>query len=85
VTTGHNFSRLAAGQSLGSLAPNHYLASMAMLGLEQDRIHVHAGLNPSRQRLERLRSTDLAARGDSGVVGHILGLEGRHAERVQAA
>ena len=66
----------------------HHLAAGVGLGLEQQRIHLHRGLHPGRQRLEILGTTDLAARHHTGVVAHVLRLEGRHPQplpRIPAA
>ena len=74
---------------LGIDAPQqHHLAAGVGLGLEQQRIHLHRGLHPGRQRLEILGAADLAARHHAGVVAHVLRLEGRHPQplpRIPAA
>ena len=59
---------------------DHLRADLA-LGLQQHRVHVHAGRHACRPRLQRLRAADLAAIGrDGGVVRHVLRLERPHLE-----
>ena len=63
-------------------APLHHdLGADFALRLEQHRIHVNAGRDAGRARLQCLRTSDLAAvRGHGGVVRHVLGLERPHLE-----
>jgi len=55
---------------------HHHLAGGVRLGLEEDRVVIGARLHPSGQRLKVLGGADLPAHHHSGVVGHVLGLEG---------
>ena len=58
-------------------ALHHNLRADLALGLQQHRIHVDAGGNAGRARLQRLGAADLAAiRRDGGIVRHVLRLEG---------
>ena len=57
-------------------ALDHDLRADVALGLQEDRIHVHAGCHAGGTGLQRLRPADLAAvGGHGGVVGHVLRLE----------
>ena len=57
-------------------ALDHDLRADLALWLEQHGIHVHACGRARGSRLQRLRTTDLAAvRGHCRVVGHVLRLE----------
>ena len=60
-------------------ALHHHLGSGLALRLEQHGVHVDTGRHARRPRLEGLGAADLAPiRGDGGVVGHVLRLEGPH-------
>ena len=64
-------------QVRGRAPVHHDLGAPVALGLEQHRVHVDAGCEPRRARLQCLRPPDLAAaRTGGGVVRHVLGLEG---------
>lgn len=59
------------------LALNDDLAAVFGLRLEQHRVHVHRGRHPRSERLQPLRPADLTAVvSDSGIVRHVLRLEG---------
>src|SRR5258708_4079112 len=52
---------------------------MVRLRLQQDRIHIHGGLDAGRLGLRRLGPPDLSAvNGDARVQRHVLRLERRH-------
>ena len=71
-------ARLGVAQDL---ALHDDLRADLALGLQQHRIHVHAGRHPRGARLQRLGAADLAAVGrDGGIVRHVLRLEGPHAQ-----
>lgn len=71
---------VASRESRRGYSADNDLAAAAMLGFEENRVHVHAWGSSGGARLESLRAADFAAvRGDGGIVGHILRLEGRHA------
>ena len=72
---------LAVGPPVGArdgTASHDDLGAVIRLGLEEDRVHVHARLDTSGLRLRRLGAADLAAVGHRRVQGHVLRLEGRH-------
>ena len=61
------------------LAQQHHLRAHVAGGLEQDGIHVHVGRDAGGLGLYDLGPSHLQTLGsDPGVVGHVLGLEGRH-------
>ena len=58
------------------LALHDHLRADLALGFQQHRVHMHRGLDRGGERLQRLRSADLAAIfGNGGVVRHVLRLE----------
>ena len=63
------------------LALHHDLRADHALGLQQHRVHMHAGGGAAGPGLKRLRPADLAAiRRHRRIVGHVLRLEGPHAQ-----
>ena len=79
-------------QGLADLAEQHHLAACVCLGLEEQRVHAHIGLDTGCQCLKILRTADFAqavcAGHHSGVVAHVLRFEGRNLQahaRVMAA
>ena len=63
------------------LALHHDLGADHALGLQQHRVHMHAGGGAAGPRLKGLRPADLAAiSGHRRIVGHVLRLEGPHAQ-----
>ena len=61
------------------LAQENHLGTYIAGGLEQDGIHVHMGGDAGGLGLDDLGPAHLQAFGrDPGVVGHVLGLVGRH-------
>ena len=77
----------AAAELVVDPAEEHELAAIVRLGLDEDRVHAHVGLDPRRERLQVLRDADLAAVDDASVVGHVLRLERRdpHAAAAERA
>jgi len=73
---------VAARVALAPGAPKeHHLAARLPARLEQDGVHLHAGLHPGGLRLHHLRPAHLAAPGGHvGVEGHVLRLERDHAQ-----
>ena len=65
------------------LAANDHLAAGVGIGLEQDRIHAHVGLDAAGLRLHDLGPAHFAAvAGDERIERHVLRLERRHAQAV---
>ena len=72
-------------QGRGRAPVHHHLGDPVALGLEQHRVHVHAGRESRRARLQRLGAPDLAPlRTGRRVVRHVLGLEGSDGDAAPA-
>ena len=77
---GFGAGEVGCGRLGNRLAQEHDLGLVIGLRLEQDGIHLHLRLHSAGLRLHRLGPTQLAAvRSNKGVIGHVLGLEGRDA------